>query len=52
MDLSNPFEIVVHYLLIGVMIVLSPWEKVSMVRALVCMVTHSTRPIVSHDFGY
>ena len=30
-DLGNPFEIVVHYLLIGGMISLAYWDEVSMV---------------------
>ena len=39
-DLGDPFEVVVHHLLIGGMIGLSHWDRVPMLSALVCMVTH------------
>ena len=49
MDLGNPFEVVVHHLLIGGMTDLGHQDKVIMVSALVCIVTLWTRLIVSHD---
>ena len=49
MGLGNPLEVVVHYFLIGVMTCLGYGEGFPMVSALVCMVTHCTRPMVSHD---
>ena len=52
MDLGNPFEVIVHYLLIRRMINLSNWDKFFMVNALVCMVTHQTRPMVNHKIDY
>ena len=48
-DLSNPLEVIVHHLLIGGMTGLGYRDKFLMVSALVCMVTHWTRPIVSYD---
>ena len=39
MDLSNPFEVVVHYLLNGGMISLSHWDGFSMMSTPVCTVT-------------
>ena len=52
MDLSNLFEVVVHYLLIGAMISPRYQDGVPIVSALVYMVTHSTRLTVSHDISY
>ena len=49
MGLGNPLEVVVYYLLIGGMIGLGYRDMFLMVSALVCMVTHWTEPIVSHD---
>ena len=49
MGLGNPLEIIVHHQLIGEMIGLSYQDRFPMVRALVCMVTHWTKPMVSHD---
>ena len=45
MGLGNPLEVVVHYLLIGGMIGLGYRDGFPMVSALVCLVTHWTRPI-------
>ena len=49
MGFSNPLEVIVHHLLIGMMASLSYWDRFPMVSALVCMVTHWTKPMVSHD---
>ena len=49
MDLGNPFEATVHHLLIGGMVGLGHRDRVPMVSALVCMVIHWTRFMVSHD---
>ena len=50
MGLGNPFEVVVYYLLIGGMASLGYRDGFPIVSALVCMVTHWTRLMVSHDF--
>ena len=47
--LDNPLEVVVHHLLIEEMAGLGYWDEFPMVSALVCMVAHYTRPIVSYD---
>ena len=52
MDLDNPFEVVVNYLLIGRMTCLSCQNGFPMMSALVCIVTYWTEPMVSHDIGY
>ena len=49
MGLSNPLEVIVQHLLIRVMDGLGYRDGFPMVSALVRMVTHWTRPIVSHD---
>ena len=49
MDLDNPFEAIVHHLLIGGMIGLGHRDMVPIMSALVCMVTHWTGPTMSHD---
>ena len=49
MGLDNPLEVVVHHLLIGEMVGLSYWDGFPMVSALVCMVAHWIRPMVSYD---
>ena len=49
MDLGNPIEIVVRYLLIERMICLSHQGEFPMMSALVCTVTHWTRPMVNRD---
>ena len=49
MDLDNPLEVVVHHILIGGMAGLGYRDGFPMVSALVCMVTHWTRPMVGHD---
>ena len=38
-----------YYLIIGGLDSLGHWNELPMVNALVCMVTHWTRPIVGHD---
>ena len=49
MDLGNPVEIVMHYLLIGGMTCLNCRDKFPIVSVLVCMVTHWTGRTVNHD---
>ena len=49
MGLGDPLEIVVHYLLIRGMVSLSYRDGLPMVSALVCMVTHWTGSMVSHE---
>ena len=46
---QNPLEVVVHHLLIGGMTGLGYQDGFPMVSALMSMVTHWTRPTVSHD---
>ena len=52
MDVGNPFEVVVHYLLIGEMTNLDHQDGVPMVSALVCVVTYWIRPMMSRSIGY
>ena len=47
--LGNPLEVVVHYLLIGMMTSLGYQDGFLMVSALMCMVTHWIRLTVSYD---
>ena len=47
--LRQPIKAIVHYLIIGGMIGLDYWDEFPMVSALVCMVAHWTRPMVSYD---
>ena len=49
MDLGNPLEVVVHYLIIEGMIGLGHRDRFPMVSALVCMVTHWIQLTVSHN---
>ena len=49
MDLGNPFDAIVHHLLIRGMVGVSYWDEVPMVSTLVCMITHGIGSIVSHD---
>ena len=49
MDLSNLFEVLVHYCVIRGIVGFCYQDRVPMVSALLCMVTHWIRPIVSHD---
>ena len=49
MDLSYLFEALVHYRLIRGIVGFCYQDRVPMVSALVCMVAHWIRPIVSHD---
>ena len=49
MGLDNPLEAIVHHFRIGGMASLDYWDGFSMVSALVCMVAHCTRPMVSYD---
>ena len=49
MDLGNPLEVVVYYLLIRGMIGLGHRDGFPMISALMCMVTHWTWLTVSHD---
>ena len=49
MGLGNPLEVVVHHLLIGGMVSLGYRDECPMVSALVYMVAHWIRPILSYD---
>ena len=49
MGLGNLLEIVVHHLLIGGMTGLNYQDEFPMVSALVCIITHWTGSMVSHD---
>ena len=49
MGLGNLVKVVVSYLLIGGMTSLGYRDRFPMVSVLTCMVTHWTRPTVSHD---
>ena len=49
MGIGNLLKVVVYHLLIGRMADLDYRDEFSMVSALICMVTHWTGPMVSHD---
>ena len=49
MDLGNPVETIVHYLLIGGMACLGYRHRFHMMSALLRMVTRWTKPIVNHN---
>ena len=49
MGLGNPIDVVVHHILIGGMASLGYRDGFLMVSALVCMVAHWIRPMVSYD---
>ena len=49
MDLANPVEIVMHYLLIRWKTCLSHQDEFLMVSVLVCMVTHWIRLAINHN---
>ena len=49
MHLGNLLEVEVQHLLIGGMVGLGHQDGVPMVSALMCIVTHWTRPTMSHD---
>ena len=52
MDLGNPFETIVDYLQIGGMTCFGYQDRFPIVSALVCIVTHWIRPMVTHNIGY
>ena len=49
MDLGNPVEIIVHYLLIRGMTCFDCQDGFPMLSALVCMVINWTGPTLNHD---
>ena len=49
MDLGNPFEVVVYHLLIGGTIGFGYQDKFHIGSALMCVVTHWTKPTMSYD---
>ena len=52
MDLGNPFEVVIHNLLIGEMTYLSHQDEFSIIRLLVNMFTHWIGLMVSYKINY
>ena len=52
MELGNPPNIVVHYFLIKEMTCLGHWDDLSIVGALVYMITRWIRLMMNHDIGY
>ena len=52
MDLGNPLEIVVCYLLIEGLTYLDHQHRFPMMSAIMCMVTHWIKPMTNHDMGY
>ena len=52
MDLGNASDVTMHYPLIEGITYLGCLDGFPMVNALICMVTHWIRPMVSHDIGY
>ena len=51
-DLGNPFKTVVHHHLFGEIISLSHQDEFLMVIALVYIVAHWTKPMMSYNIGY
>ena len=51
-NLGNPFEIVVHYLLIRGMTCLDQQDEFPMMSVVVCMVTHKIGPPVNCEISY
>ena len=51
-ELSDLYEIIVHYLLIEEITSPCHQDKFPMVSALAFMVTHSIRPMMNHVIGY
>ena len=49
MDLDNLIETVVYYFLIGGITCLDCWDEISIMSALVCMVTHWIRLTMNHE---
>ena len=49
MNLSNPIESIMHYILIGGMTYLSHRDGFPMVSTVACIVMHWIRLIVNHD---
>lgn len=49
MDLDNPIETIVHYLIIRRIVYLGHQDRFPMVSTLMYMVTHWTRPTMNHD---
>ena len=49
MGLDNSLEVVVHHILIGEMVGPSYWDGFPTMCALMCMVAHWIRPMVSND---
>ena len=52
MNSNNPFEVVVHYFLIGGMFGLDNLNEFLMMSVVVCMVTYWIRLTTNHDIGY
>ena len=49
MGLGNPLKVIVHHLLTGGMVGFGYRDEIFMVSALMCMVAHWTRLMVSYD---
>ena len=52
MDLGNPLETVVHYLIIGGITFHSHHDSFPMVSALESIITHCVGPMMNHDISY
>ena len=52
MNSNNPFEVVVHYFLIGGMFGLDNLNEFLMMSVVVCMVTHKIGPPVNCEISY
>ena len=52
MNLGNPYEALVYYLLIRGITSLGHRDRFPMISVLVCMVIHRTEPTMNHDIDY
>ena len=52
MNLDNPYEVIIHYLLIGEMTFFSHQNGFPMVSTLICMITHWIGLMVDYDINY
>ena len=52
MELNNPYEALVHHLLIGRMVGLGYKNRFLMVSVIVCMIIYWKEPTVNHNIDY
>ena len=52
MNLDNPYDVVMHYLLIEGMTCFEHYDEFPMVGALECMLAHWTRLVMNNDIAF